>query len=88
VPVLLCFGERTHADFVLFEPARDCIRVTPFIFAFAIYLGNLDRTQLFLDILLDEPVPILIQSLGSESFAHDVLFEKLALSRLDLYYIL
>jgi hypothetical protein len=71
MPVLLRFSQRSHADVVLLQPARDGIGVTPFIFAFAINLGNLYSAQLLFDILLVKPVPILIESLSSESLSHN-----------------
>ncbi len=71
MPVLLRLGQGAHADVVLLEPAGDGIGVTPFVFALAINLGNLHCAELLFDILLVKPVPILIESLGSESLSHN-----------------
>lgn len=55
------------------QPTRDRIWVTPLIFGLTIYLGNLDRAELLLDIFLLKPFFVLIESLGSESLAHGLL---------------
>lgn len=68
--VLLCFGKGSHGDVVLFQPARNGVRVAPFVFLFTVSLGNFHGAHLFFDILLGKPFFVLIEHLRSESLAH------------------
>ena len=68
--ILLRFGQSTHRNTVFFQPSRDRVGIAPFILFFSICPSNFDRAQFFLDILLDEPVFVLIKSFGSKSLAH------------------
>ena len=74
---------------MFFQPTRDSIGIAPFIFGLPIYLGNLDRAELLLDIFLLQPFFVLIESLGSKSLAHGLVRLKMEIRVLytRLYYI-
>lgn len=46
---------------MLLKPARDCVGVAPFVFRIAVNLGYLNGTELLFDILLVQPVSVLIE---------------------------
>lgn len=68
--VLLSFSQRAHWNIVLLEPAGDSIGIAPFIFRVTVDAGNLNGAKLLLNILLYEPVSILIKLFGSQSLSH------------------
>ena len=68
--VLLSFSQRAHGDIVLLEPTRDSIGVAPLIFRVPVDAGNLNGAKLLLNILLYEPVSILIKLFGSQCLSH------------------
>lgn len=68
--VLLSFRKRAHRDIVLLKPAGDSIGVAPLIFRVAVDAGNLNGAKLLLNILLYEPVSILIKLFGSQCLSH------------------
>ncbi len=70
VAVLLRFSQSAHRNIVLLEPARDGIGVAPFIFGIAVDASNLNGAKLLLNILLYEPVSILIKLFGSQCLSH------------------
>lgn len=55
------FGKRAHTDVVLLEPPGNRVRVAPFVFRVAVNLGYLNRAELLFDILLVQPVAVLIE---------------------------
>ncbi len=59
--VLLGFGERAHVDAVFFQPTRDCVWVAPFVLCLAVNLRDLNSAELLFDILLVEPVSVLVE---------------------------
>ena len=68
--VLLGFSQRAHRYVVLLEPAGDGIGVAPLIFSVTVDAGNLNGAKLLLNILLYEPVSILIKLFGSQCLSH------------------
>lgn len=68
--VLLSFSEGAHWNIVLFEPARNRIGVAPLIFSIAVDSSDLNGAKLLLNILLYEPISILIQLFGSQCLSH------------------
>jgi hypothetical protein len=73
VPVLLGFSQGAHLNIMLFEPAGDGIGITPLIFFLTVDARNFDSTELFLHILLSQPVFILIERLCSQTLSHGLL---------------
>jgi len=55
---------------VLLEPAGNRIGVAPFVFGIAVDSSYLNGAKLLLNILLYEPVSILIQLFGSQCLAY------------------
>ena len=68
--VLLGFSQRAHRYIVLLEPAGDGIGIAPLIFRVTVDAGNLNGAKLLLNILLYEPVSILIKLFGSQCLSH------------------
>ena len=68
--VLLSFSKSAHRNVMLFEPTGNSIGVAPLIFGIAVDSSDLNGAKLFLNILLYEPVSILIQLFGSQCLSH------------------
>ena len=70
--VLLGLRQATHTYVVLFQPAGNRIGVAPFVFFFSVQPGNFHCTELLFDILLVEPIFVLVQRFCSQTLAHGI----------------
>jgi len=84
--VLLSLGQASHADIVLFQPAGDRIRVAPFVFFFSVQSGYFHCTELLFDILLVEPIFVLVQRFCSQTLAHGIMTSGSRSSTIGIIY--